>query len=142
MTSSYTVCMDAVEKARNSPGVGAYDISKSYAKGSKGFTFGIGYKKEKMFSTAGPGSYNIESKFSSSGFTFPRESRKSVARSNTPDCVGPNTYYVKSNGPNMPAYTMGQKSKNSPFNNYPGVGSYNIDKRISEKSIGTMGGRY
>lgn len=108
--------MDAVEKARHSPGVGTYDIAKSYAKGSKGFTFGIGYKKEKLFSSAGPGSYNIESKMSYSGFTFPRELRKSAGRSNTPDCVAPNTYFVKSNGPHAPAYTMGYRLKSSELN--------------------------
>lgn len=51
-----------------------------------------------------------------SGFTFPRELRKSAGRSNTPDCVAPNTYFVKSNGPHAPAYTMGYRLKSSELN--------------------------
>lgn len=48
MQSSYTVCMDAVEKAKNNPGPGSYDIEKSGLKKNAGFTFGLGYKKEKV----------------------------------------------------------------------------------------------
>lgn len=77
MTKSYTVCMDAVEKSKNSPGVGAYDVSKSNLKKNAGFTFGLGYQKEKIQTTAGPGSYNIEAGAlnHSTGSSFPRSAR-------------------------------------------------------------------
>lgn len=97
MASSYTVCMDAIEKSKNSPGVGAYDISKSYAtKRQPGFTFGLGYSKHKLESSAGPGSYNIDTSAINyaTGKSFSRSQRSISANSNTPDCVGPNSYNV------------------------------------------------
>lgn len=72
--------MDAVEKAKNNPGPGAYDIEKSGLKKNAGFTFGLGYKKDKVYTSAGPGSYDIQSSLkTTSGFTFPRSARSNSA---------------------------------------------------------------
>ena len=123
---------------RESPGPGAYNISKDIGKGSPQYTMRIKDKEMKRFVTPGPGRYNNEElnnfKHYPSWKIGTGKRDDTLKRQIREGFPGPGTYQCFYNHlSNAPKYGFGtQKRYKDKFDDNPGPGSYHIPCSIVE----------